>query len=270
MNQIKPNVSIIIPTYNRNETIIRSINSVLCQSYGDFELIIVDDASTDSTETTIKKICDDRIRYIKLPVNGGSAYARNCGIIEAKGDYIAFQDSDDEWKPDKLKFQMEVMNTLDQSFGLVYTSFYYLSEQGYVEWPPKNIPDHTKNGKIYQYMLTYNPVGGPTMLIRKECFEKIGLFNTDLKSLEDYELALRISKYFNLAIVELPLVRAYQTPGSLSKNIMAYIKASCLIIKMYKEDIIKYDLLERKLKDLRTIACQVISDEQFEQMIALL
>ena len=99
-------VSIIIPTYNRADVLVTSIQSVLQQSYTDFELLIVDDGSTDNTDIVVESIHDDRIRYLKMPENKGVAAARNEGIRQAKYDYIAFQDSDDHWKPEKLEKQM--------------------------------------------------------------------------------------------------------------------------------------------------------------------
>ena len=100
-------VSIIIPTYNRADVLSLSVQSVLQQTYADFELLIVDDGSSDNTDIVVESWHDDRIRYLKLPENKGVAAARNEGIRQAKYDYIAFQDSDDCWMPDKLEKQMD-------------------------------------------------------------------------------------------------------------------------------------------------------------------
>ena len=106
----KPYVSIILPTYNRANQLPRAIYSVLNQTYENFELIIVDDASKDDTEAIVSQINDPRISYIKNQHNCGAAGARNVGIKNARYDFIAFQDSDDEWMPEKLAKQLKVEN----------------------------------------------------------------------------------------------------------------------------------------------------------------
>ena len=104
----KPLVTVIIPTYNRAKTIERSINSVLSQSYSNLELIVVDDGSSDNTKSVVENIDDSRVRYI-WQNNSGACAARNNGINNARGEYIAFNDSDDTWKPNKLEKQLEVV-----------------------------------------------------------------------------------------------------------------------------------------------------------------
>jgi len=106
-------ISVIIPTYNRRDKVTYAVKSVLDQTYSNIEVIIIDDASTDNTEAEIKKIKDDRIRYIYLEKNHGAAGARNVGIKEANGTYIAFQDSDDIWEKEKLQMQIDKMAGTD-------------------------------------------------------------------------------------------------------------------------------------------------------------
>jgi glycosyltransferase involved in cell wall biosynthesis len=114
-------ISVIIPTYNRAQVLSRAVESVLGQSYNNLELIVVDDGSSDNTAEAIKEIEDKRIKYIKSSENKGVAAARNAGIKESHGDYIAFLDSDDQWLPDKLKLSLEVFkNNSDLNIGLVY------------------------------------------------------------------------------------------------------------------------------------------------------
>src|SRR4030042_5052103 len=110
-----PTVSIIIPTYNRAHLVMRAINSVLDQSFQDFEIIIVDDASRDNTEKMVSGIRDKRIFYIRHEKNRGGSAARNTGIKQARGEYIAFLDSDDEWLPEKLEKQLKVLEQYTNS-----------------------------------------------------------------------------------------------------------------------------------------------------------
>jgi glycosyltransferase involved in cell wall biosynthesis len=121
---LKPTVSVIIPTYNRAHLIGRAIQSVLKQTYQDFEVIVVDDGSIDNTEEVVKKIQENRVYYYKHDKNKGGSAARNTGISLAKGEYIAFQDSDDEWLPEKLEKQIGVFNNQTKNVGVVYTGFY--------------------------------------------------------------------------------------------------------------------------------------------------
>src|SRR5690348_1065740 len=115
-----PVVSVILPTYNRASLISRAIRSVLNQTFTDWELLIVDDGSTDATEQLIRsRSADSRIRYMKLPQNVGMCNARNHGIALARGEFIAFLDSDDEWLPTKLEKQLAVFRRDGPQTGLV-------------------------------------------------------------------------------------------------------------------------------------------------------
>jgi len=126
----RPTVSVIISTYNRAYLIDRFIQSVLNQTYQDFELIVVDDGSTDNTEDIIRQFQekDKRIKYIKHDKNKGGSAERNTGIKNSVGKYIAFQDSDDEWFPEKLEKQMEVFKNTSSKVGVVYTGFWRIKD----------------------------------------------------------------------------------------------------------------------------------------------
>ena len=182
-------VSVIIPTYNRAHTIERAIASVQKQTYSKMEILIIDDGSTDDTEEIVSKISDTRIRYIKNSRNCGVSHSRNLGIVAAKGNYIAFQDSDDIWKPEKLQKQMDYMKHGD--YGMVYCAFEREFQDGtVVYYPPKEMPMEEKQGDIVFSLLRKNLVSTQTMLIKKEVINQIGFFNEGMSNLEDYELAL--------------------------------------------------------------------------------
>ena len=268
MSHMKPRVSIILPTYNRAHTIMEAISSILAQTYENYEVLVIDDGSEDNTKDLMSELSDPRIRYVKSPVNRGVSFARNSGIRLAQGELLAFQDSDDEWMADKLKLQVEALDQWGEEYGLVYTRFFYIKEDGRLEWPPKEIPYHMQNGDIFQYMLLYNPVGGPTMMVRRECIQSVGMFNTDIRAMEDYEFALRIAKHYKLIQVDKLLVKANNTPVSLSKQIIPHVLAGCVLLKLYKEEYVRYDVLERKISELRKLAGRVLSEIQIEQMIS--
>jgi len=215
-------ISVILPTFNRSNMIVRSICSVLNQTYKDFELIIVDDGSTDCTQDMVSRIKDSRIRYIRHEKNKGAAAARNTGIKAAQCDLIAFQDSDDEWVPEKLEKQIKAILALPDDFGVIYSAFWRLGKQK-IYIPRKNIL--MKEGWMYKQLLYGNIVGMPVSLIKKECFNVVGGFSENLRALEDWELFLRISKFFKFKYIDEPLVLSYETEGSVSKNVLAHAEA---------------------------------------------
>jgi glycosyltransferase involved in cell wall biosynthesis len=234
--RLMPTVSIIIPTYNRAHVLGRAIRSVLAQTYQDFELIIVDDGSTDNTERLVKSFNSKKIRYIRHRENKGPAAARNTGIRSAKGDFIAFQDSDDEWVSEKLEKQMRALATAPPEVGIVYTSVYITTKNNrkrfgaYASLAPKE-------GDVFSSLLKGRFVLPSTTVIKRECFERAGVFDERLSPIEDSELSLRFSRHYHFKCINEPLVLYYPQPDSISKNKSARIKPYKLILEMYFEDI---------------------------------
>lgn len=118
-----PLVSVVIPTYNRAEFLPRAVESVLRQTVDDFELIVVDDASTDDTEAVVERFDDPRVEYVRHGTNRGGSAARNTGIERSSGEYIAFLDSDDEWYPRKLERQVEELRSRSDEWVATYCGF---------------------------------------------------------------------------------------------------------------------------------------------------
>ena len=238
MTDAKPLVSVVLPTFNRAGSIGASINSVLAQTYREFELIIVDDGSSDETDDVIAGYSDERIRYIHTPSNRGAAGARNYGIENAskESEYIAFEDSDDLWHADKLEKQLKAIET-EQNAGFCYHKIRYDMGGGYSAiLPDERIPVEKKSGDIYSQLLYENMVDCPSMLIKKELLAKVGVFNESYKALEDYDLALRMAKLSGAAFVdEVLLESAYSTTG-VSGSTANYLIASCQLLAAYKAD----------------------------------
>ena len=230
-----PHVSIILPTFNRSKSILRSINSVLNQTYKDFELIIIDDASTDNSEDIIKKIPDPRLRYIRHEKNLGGSAARNTGIKAAEADFIAFQDSDDEWLPEKLANQMKVFEKASLSVGVVYTGFWRIEgeQKRYIPGPSQKVRD----GHIHQELLKGNFVTTQAAVVRKECFKKTGLFDEQLPRLQDWELFIRISKYYKFVFIDEPLVISFFTPESISSKEHSLLQACEIILEKHIDEL---------------------------------
>jgi glycosyltransferase involved in cell wall biosynthesis len=194
-----PKISVIIPTYNRVHLIGKAIKSVLNQTYQDFEIIVVDDGSTDNTEEVVKSFTDIKIHYICHKHNRGASAARNTGIKVSRGEYIAFLDSDDEWLPEKLDKQMKRFNNESSEVGVVYTGDYYIDEK---DKKVKKVHIPRKEGYIYEELLAGNYIGTPSaLLVKKECFTKAGLFDEDLPACEDYDMWFRIAKYYKFRYV---------------------------------------------------------------------
>jgi len=234
----KPVVSIIIPTYNRAHFIGRAIRSVLNQTYTDFEVIVVDDASIDDTEEVVKNIKDPRIRYIRHETNKGGAAARNTGIKASKGELIAFQDSDDEWLPEKLEKQMKVFENVPAKVGVVYTDMWRITKnkRKYYFSSPMITPE---DGIIYKQALDYKVmnIGIQTAVIKREVFEKVGMFDEKFPRFIDLEFFIRVSKHYYFSHLGEPLVNYFDADKGISANTKALITARKLILEKYFKDI---------------------------------
>ena len=229
-----PTVSVIIPTYNRAHLIGMAVQSVLEQSYQDFEIIVVDDASTDNTGEVVRSFKDERIRYIRHKKNKGAAAARNTGIKAARGEYIAFQDSDDKWLPEKLEKQMKVFENAPLEVGVVYTGFLRIANDKKIYIPSSWVTQ--KEGSIHKELLKGNFVTTQSIVTCKECFEKAGMFDERLPRLQDWELVLRLSKYYDFKCIDEPLLTSPYTSDSISANNEALIKALKLILSAHFND----------------------------------
>ena len=195
--QRAPMVSVVIPTYNRAEIIGRAIRSVQAQTFEDWELIVVDDASEDETEEVVGAFEDTRIRYIQHVENRGGAAARNTGIRNSRGEYIAFLDSDDEWLPHKLEGQLQVFKENDENVGLVYTGMIRKKSKYTKKNPPSD------SGWIEKKLYLKNVIGSCSVgMIKNSVVNKIGYFDKKLDSAQDKDYWLRISKTFKIEFLK--------------------------------------------------------------------
>lgn len=183
-----PNVSVVLPTHNRLDTLKRSLASVLEQSYTDLEVIVVDDCSTDATAAYIKTLSDARVRYLQLSQNRGAATARNAGIQLATGEFIAFQDSDDLWLPNKLSNQLAYLEQ-NESLAVVFTSFVKCHPAYKFVMPPEAVP----SSEIAPRLAFGNFIGTPTVLARRSVLLAAGGFDTELRNHEDWDLWLTLA-----------------------------------------------------------------------------
>jgi glycosyltransferase involved in cell wall biosynthesis len=195
--------SIIIPTYNRAQSLNRAIQSVLNQTYKNFELIIVDDGSKDNTEEVVKNFHDNRIKYFRHDVNLGGSSARNTGIKRSTGKYVAFLDSDDEWLEGKLESQVRTMESRPSDvWGGVYCGFSYTTGKG-------EVIEAIKCGNLKKDLLNLE-VGmcaGSTFLVSKSVINDIGLFDESFKRHQDWEYLVRFFRKYKILAVREPLVK---------------------------------------------------------------
>lgn len=269
-NQRLPLVSVVIPTYNRIHTLPASVDSVLKQSYKNLELIIMDDGSTDGTEEYVKGITDARVRYRKADKNMGPSAARNRGVELAQGEYLAFQDSDDEWMPDKLEKQMKIMLG-NKNVSLVYSEFgFYMEGKPVIVIPSPTISYEMKQGDLFSYLLLYPLISTQTILVKTKEFIEAGGFDETLKSYEDFEFSLRFAQNHQIGFVGEQLVRVNSTPGSVNKRLGERIRTQFVMVRKNIGALRERGLLERKLQivlnEAESLLCHDIFIEELQTL----
>lgn len=255
---MKPLISVIIPTYNRSEQVMKALNSVLSQNYDNFEVLVCDDGSIDDTEEKIRSIKDKRIRYLKQE-NRGPGAARNLGLKNSKGDLIAFLDSDDIWLSNHLESCTEFFDIYPEA-SMVYTQNEIIfgkdsrRKQAHYKYKKREIPNLEKKerfrlyeGLIFEHYLESCISATPCTVVKKNVFDEIGRFNEDLSSGQDYEMWLRVSNRYRIGIVRKITVNVLAQGGSISEtikkpkllrnrmNIQKSIKENCILSKEQEE-----------------------------------
>lgn len=239
-------VSIILPTYNRAHCIGTAVESIISQTYPAWELLVIDDGSTDDTEEIIAgyTAADERVRYCRQPQNRGVSAARNEGIRQAGYHYIAFQDSDDVWHPDKLEKQMRIFAERPET-GLVYCAIRGTRRDG----SPVRIPDaaldrEVLQGNLYGLLLQGNVIDCPAAVIRRTYVEKCGGFDETLTCLEDWELFLRIAAEYEIGYVDEALVDSDIHNEGVSSHAGGYFEARCRMIALHRKALLEYGLFD--------------------------
>ena len=235
-------VSVITPTFNRAKLIGRAIKSVLAQTYEDFELIIVDDNSTDDTQQVVASFADERIRYLRQEHNQGQNPALNMGVRAARGQKIAFLDSDDEWLPTYLERMLEVF-AQDKTLGMVYTDMFGASPEGMLV---KSDYYFHLQGSIYREALAQGYISGMgCLVVTRECIERLGPepFDPDFVGCQDDDFCFRVAKEFRIGLIKEPLVICHIDAGigtaRLTTNHAANAEGWWRLIDKFKADILK-------------------------------
>jgi len=222
---MKPDVSVILPTYNRTRTLGAAMTSVLAQSCANLELIVIDDASNEDIEAVVNGFADARIRYIRRERNGGAGAARNTGLAAAKGRFVAFQDSDDIWLPAKLERQLAFFDTLPDAVRVVTGGkIVYGRDLGFrygagkvAHAPPPESPLRLDEDQL-GHLLTENRISVQNALFRRDCMPDLVWFDERLRANEDWEFAIRLVQQTKVFEDIEPVVLGYISPDSISIN----------------------------------------------------
>jgi len=247
-----PLISIIVATYNRAYLVSQSIESVLNQTFKGCEIIVVDDASTDNTRELLNEKYGDQIIYIGKKKNEGLSSARNTGIRASRGEYLAFLDDDDAWLPEKLELQMDLMKE-KPLLGLVYCGYYEVNRDGKVISEIKP----TKRGYIFDDLLCRNYIAGSAsaVLVKREVFAKTGYFDENLSSCEDWDMWIRVSKFYEIDFVSRPLVEYMIHDDNMSRIILNMEKSTFAVLNKYWTEISREKKYEERKNKLYSDHC---------------
>ncbi|MDL1975761.1 MAG: glycosyltransferase [Deltaproteobacteria bacterium] len=228
-----PKVSTVIPTYNRSAFLGSAIESALNQRFEDFEIIVADDSSMDNNKEVVRSFKDKRIRYIRHEKNMGVSAARNTAIRASKGEYIAFLDDDDEWLPDKLHKQVELMDRSPENVCGIYSNRLVIDKLSNRIISANPRAEKLSGNLLYQLAIG-NPIHTSTVLVRKGCLEKVGLFDETISYMEDRDLWIRLSIEWDFEYVDEVLVYKYShQEDSLCENIKSITEGRETMLERY-------------------------------------
>ena len=239
-------ISVVIPTHNRADVIARAIFSVQNQSYSDLQIVVVSDGSTDHTKEIVTELAngDERIKYIEyFPACGGN-HARNVGIQNSDGEYIAFLDDDDEWLQDKLAAQITKLEENPEA-GMVYTGVNIIYENEDISYLSKP----TERGDLSKKILFGNCISTTSsVLIRKNILEDVGGFDEQLRALQDYDLWIRVCQRCLVEVISEPMLNYYNclNANQISSVTQKYIDAWEHINNKYSDFIAQLSKKEQK------------------------
>lgn len=273
--------SIILPTYNRKCKLAKAIKSIINQTYYDWELIIIDDGSTDGTFEILSRIDDDRVSHYRLEQNAGVSYARNYGITHTKGEYIAFLDDDDEWEKHKLENDYNQLIGLSDEYAGICSQMIRKNKDSKMKYPSLR----------YQYdisteqLLLRNLIPLPTAVIKREAFIKTEGFDCNLGRKVDWELVINISQQYKIKYIPYISVISHVTDNSincfnlgrdaealdyiLSKHLVLYLSHRSIYMKMIVYICTLYAVSGNKWK-VREYLRKIISNRIFQPSMLIL
>lgn len=266
-------VSIVIPTYGRPQTLERAVNSVLNQTYKNIEVLVVDDNNPDTdarneTEEVMHRLkeSDERVIYLQHPCNKNGSAARNTGIFNSHGKYVALLDDDDEFKPNKIAVQLERMEKLDDSWGACITGFDRLSDGNLV-----GVSAETKEGNILLEALgrNYYACSGSNLFIRRSVLDEIHGFNEMFKRNQDLEFLVRVLQKYKVACCDenCLIIHAHKRSADMQAVTDMFLKSFSPIIEKQVES-------EKKriyfLINLQLVRYYIIRKKDYKKAYALM
>lgn len=247
----KPKVSVVIVTYNRPRFISLAIQSVLNQSYQNFELIVVDNGIEKPAKNLVESFNDARIKYLPQVKNTGCSGGKNVGIKNAIGEYVAFLDDDDVWLPEKLELQMKALENSSESVGFCFTAITEVRDRGEIH---SQVPEGEDN--YFEFALRkFSGFLSSTLVIKREVFDKVGLLDESFPSHTDIDLIIRITKKYKGIAINKPLIKMYLKSdheqmgnnfGCEGSKYERRIKGRHMLLEKYKEDFEKSPLILSK------------------------
>jgi glycosyltransferase involved in cell wall biosynthesis len=218
-----PAVSVVIPSHNRADLLLRSLESVLGQTLPPLEVIVVDDGSTDDTERVVRGLGSEVVRYVRQPRRLGAQAARNRGIREARSDWIAFQDSDDEWLPDKLERQVA---SIEDEWTVVHGS------------AVEPIAGLLENGEDALAALRRRPATlFPALLVSRAALDRMGELDEELEAYQEWDTSLRLARFCRFVAPSGPVFVYHRTPGAISESPLADIRGYERVIEKHRAEI---------------------------------
>ncbi|SPE32179.1 Glycosyltransferase family protein (fragment) [Acidobacteriia bacterium SbA2] len=226
-----PVVSVVTPAYNRHAVLPRAISSVLAQNLQNWEMIIVDDASTDDTERVVGGFRDSRIRYIRHQSNRGQSAAQNTGAAAARGRFLSFLDSDDEWLPGKLASEVALFESAGERVGLVYSGKVLMDHRGFVV--KVRIP--SVEGRVHEKLLEWDFIGTCSRVsMRKSILEAVGGFDASLRNCQDWDMWIRVSKLTEVGCIRECQVKRHLGSDQVSGSLRAIIAGKARVLEKHR------------------------------------
>jgi len=222
----QPRISVVVPTFDRAGLLPRSLGSVLGQTLPPFEVVVADDASSDDTERVVRELGSGLVRHVRLPERSGAQAARNLGIREAQGDWIAFQDSDDEWLPDKLERQVALIDgpwTVVHGGGIAGEKVMGMRLHG----------EEDALGVLLRRPATLFPA----LLVSRQAFDRIGPLDEDLPAFQEWDTSIRLARFCRFVMPDDPVFVYHATAGAISESSRADIRGYEQVIEKYRADI---------------------------------
>ncbi len=240
-------ISVVIPAFNCEKYIKSAVESVLAQDYSDYEILVIDDGSVDHSRDIVLSF-GDRVRYF-YQENSGAGAARNKGITEARGEYIAFLDADDVWFSDKLSFQLDMLKRHEAD--MVYARSCFIDACGRVEdcgQSEQSVGDCDVWRRYFEELFWWNDIPTSSVLIKKECLEKFGVFDEDRRITEDYDLWLRIVSKVKIIGFGKAVFYYRDHDFGISKDPASVGKIKEVLTRNYKRFLVDEPVIKGKLK----------------------